>query len=47
MLYPFIALEECTFGVWPTTPLLIAYDVIADADNFIRLEAGFEKVCCR
>lgn len=44
LLNPFVALEECTLGRWPTLTLLVADDVIADADNFIRLEAGFEKV---
>ena len=45
-LNPFVALEERTLGRWPTFTLLIADDVIADADNFIRLEAGFEEVDC-
>ena len=44
LLNPFVALEERTLGRWPTFTLLIADDVVADADNFIRLEAGFEKV---
>ena len=44
LLNPFVALEERTLGRWPTLTLLVADDVVADADNFIRLEAGFEEV---
>jgi hypothetical protein len=41
VLNPFVALEECTLGVWPSPTFVVAYDVIADADNFIWFKAGF------
>ena len=47
VLNPFVALEERTLGVWPTSTVLVADDVVTDADNLIRLEAGFEEVARR
>jgi len=44
LLNPFLALQERTLGSWPTPALLIADDVITDADNLILLEACLEKV---
>ena len=44
MLYPVVAFEECTLGSWPTSALLIAYDVIADTDNLVLLETRLEKI---
>ena len=41
VLNPFVALEERTLGGWPTSTLFVENDVVADADNFVRLEAGF------
>ena len=46
VLNPFVALEECTLRVWPTSTVLVANDVVTDADNLIRLEAGFQEVAC-
>ncbi len=36
LLNPFVALEERTFGRWPTLTLLVADDVVADV-NFETL----------
>ncbi len=47
VLNPFVALEERTLGGWPTSTLFVENDVVADADNFVRLEAGFQEVDCR
>lgn len=44
LLNPFLALQERTLGSWPTTALLIADDVVADADNLVLLETCLEKV---
>jgi len=44
ILDPFITLEKCTLGSWPTSTFLVTDDVVADADNFIHLKAGFKEV---